>query len=121
MYFMCMYYFAHTCIGAPSPPSNLMISQSGLDLHLSWEAPFSLEEENITYIVRATNTRSRESRELESITPQLVFSESIGQRDCSLYEFRVYSVNPFGQSNTSIHHTIRIPTGKSQVDVLRVY
>ena len=91
---------------------NLVITKSGLDLHLSWEAPISLEGENITYIVRASNTRSRESTELQTVTPQLVFSESIGQRDCSLYEFRVYSVNPFGQSTSSETDTLRIPTSE---------
>ena len=91
----------------------MIISQSGLELYLSWEAPFSLEGENITYFVRATNTGTGMSTDWTTTTPQLVFNESIGQRDCSLYEFRVYSVNPFGQSNTSIIGNHIIPTSNA--------
>ena len=103
-------FYTHTA--SPSPPSELTISQSGLDLDLSWEAPFSLEGENITYIVRATNTGTGVTTDRTTVTPQLVFGEFLEDHDCSTYEFSVYSVNLFGQSHESIDAIYRMPTSE---------
>ena len=40
-----------------------------------------------------------------------LISESIGERDCGLYEFNVKSRNGFGISTTGVVGSLNVPTG----------
>ena len=68
--------------------------------------------ENLTYSVTVRNQVSNESRMTTTLSSPFTFSESIGKRDCQLYEFTLVSMNQVGLSTNGVFGSRIVPTGK---------
>ena len=97
----------------PYPPTNLVLVANGLILEATWTEPFSIKGEELSYVVSITNTETGGRREVTTNTPSYVLAEPIGQRDCALHEFIVFSRNDFSKSSNGISGRRHIPTGKT--------
>ena len=85
----------------------------GLNLDVTWTEPFSLQGEEIYYVVSITNMATRENREFNVNTTSYVLSEPFGdQRNCEEYEFSIFSRNGYSRSNTSVTGMKPIPTSE---------
>ena len=99
----------------PHPPSNLVLEVDGLNLVATWTEPFSLEGEEISYVVTVTNKDSGAAA--VSITlneTTYFFMKPFGAHNCEGYLFTVFSRNNFSQSITAVNETGYIPAGKPQ-------
>ena len=104
--------FLSPCTAEPFPPSNPVVDVDGLNLVVTWTEPFSIQGEEIYYVVSITNMATRENREFNVNTTSYVLSEPFGdQRNCEKYEFSVFSRNGFSKSMSGISARRFIPTG----------
>ena len=102
-------FFTHTA--EPNPPLDLIITVDGLDLVATWNEPFSLEGEELSYVISIMNRGVAED-EVTVNTTRFVLSEPTGERDCSEYVFIVFSKNGFSKSMNAISGRTNIPTGR---------
>ena len=96
----------------PNPPFGLNTAVDGLNLVLTWREPFSLEGEELSYVVSITNTVSSDMEEVSVNTSRYVLTEPIGERDCAEYQFTLFSKNDFSKSINAVTGRANIPTGK---------
>ena len=96
----------------PNPPFGLNTAVDGLNLVLTWREPFSLEGEELSYVVSITNTVSSDKEEVTVNTSRYALTEPIGERDCAEYQFTVFSKNDFSKSINAVTGRANIPTGK---------
>ena len=100
-------------LGEPNSPTNLDISVDGETLVASWREPFSLEGEELSYVVFITNLATATSREVTVNVSRYVLDNPIGSRNCSEeYELTVFSRNDYSRSDTAISRRGHIPMGK---------
>ena len=96
----------------PHSPSNLNIKADGRNLVISWTKPFSLEGEELSYVISITNIATGSIEEITLNMTRYDFEQPTDSHDCVEYQFAVFSKNDFSKSNTSINGTEYIPTGK---------
>ena len=96
----------------PYPPTDLVIEVDGLNLVATWTEPFSLEGEELSYFISIRNIDTGAGKEVNATMPSYVFTEPIGERDCAVYGFTVFSRNDFSKSNTAVSRREKIPTGE---------
>ena len=116
--FVCSFitfFFPHTA--EPYPPSNLDIKVDGLNLVAEWTEPFSLEGEQLSYVISITNRGTRMHEEVNATMSRYIFTKPISELDCTEYEFRVYSRNDYSKSTNAISGRKNIPTGKQSMHV----
>ena len=83
----------------------------GLNLVATWREPFSLEGEEISYVITVSNSGANMD-EITVDTPTYVFAgPTTGPRDCAEYQFSVFSKNNFSKSVTGLSGRKNIPTG----------
>ena len=99
------------CIAEPNPPVDLNITVEELNLVATWNEPFTLEGEELLYIVTITNTASGVQEEVTVNTTRHAFSKSFGERDCAEYQFTVFSENDYSKSMINVSEWKNIPTG----------
>ena len=84
----------------------------GLNLVATWNEPFALDGEELSYVISITNTASGVQNEVTAVnTSRYVLIEPIGERDCAEYQFVVFSENVYSRSKTNISGLGHIPTG----------
>jgi hypothetical protein len=98
-------------VAEPNPPTGLMLNPEGLALVATWEEPFSLEGEDLSYVITIMNRGNVVQDGITVNTTTYVLSEPIGERNCSEYAFTVFSENSFGRSRIGITGVENIPTG----------
>lgn len=98
------------CIAEPNPPVDMNITVEELSLIATWNEPFTLEGEELLYIVTITNTASGVQEEVTVNTTRYAFSKSFGERDCAEYQFTVFSRNSYSSSQIGVTERIHIPT-----------
>ena len=99
------------CIAEPNPPVDMNITVEELSLVATWNEPFTLEGEELLYIVTITNTASGVQEEVTVNTTRYAFSKSFGERDCAEYQFTVFSENDYSKSMINVSEWKNIPTG----------
>ena len=83
----------------------------GLNLVATWTEPFSLEGEEISYVITVSNSGANMD-EVTVDTPTYVFTgPTTGPRDCAEYTFSIFSKNNFSKSVTGLSGRMNIPTG----------
>ena len=82
-----------------------------LNLVATWTEPFSLEGEELTYIISITNLDNGVSEEFTINMTRYILQNPIGSRDCSEYEITVFSRNNYSRSDTGVSGRKHIPTG----------
>ena len=94
----------------------------------TWSEPFSLEGEELSYVVSITNTVTGAQKEVTVNTTRYVLSEPIGERDCAEYQFTIFSKNSFSKSRNGTIGRNYIPTsnyvtcvGACEYDTITVY
>ena len=97
--------------GEPNPPSDASVRPDGARLVATWSEPFSLEGEQLSYVIFITNTVTGAQKEVTVNTTRYVLSEPIGERDCAEYQFTVFSKNSFSKSQSGVTGRNYIPTG----------
>ena len=97
--------------GEPNPPFNISIKPGGTNLVAMWSEPFSLEGEELSYVVCITNTASGVRKEVTVNTSTYVLTEPLQERNCEEYRFTVFSKNDYFTSNSSVNGYQSIPTG----------
>ena len=97
-------------VAEPNPPGDLNITVEGLSLVATWSEPFSLQGEELSYVITITNTDSGVQDEVAINTTRYVLSEPIGERDCAEYQFTVFSKNSFSKSQNGTTGRNYIPT-----------
>ena len=102
----------YTHIAEPNPPTGLNIVADGLDLVATWDEPFSLEGEELSYVITIMNRGNIAEDDITVNTTRFVISEPTGERDCSEYVFTVFSKNGFSKSVNAITGRANIPTGR---------
>jgi hypothetical protein len=85
----------------------------GLTLVAIWSKPPSLEGEELSFIITIVNTTNgiQEEATVNSTKYTLSVDEQIGERDCAVYTFTVFSSNSYSKSSTSVSGYENIPTG----------
>ena len=84
----------------------------GLNLIATWNEPFSLDGEELSYVIYVINTASGVQKEVTAVnTSRYVHIEPIGERDCAEYQFVVFSDNDYSRSKINISEQEHIPTG----------
>ena len=84
----------------------------GLNLVVTWNEPFSLDGEELSYVIYVINTASGVQKEVTVVNiSRYVLIEPIGERDCAEYQFVVFSDNDYSRSKTNISEQEHIPTG----------
>ena len=110
-----MYNHLSSCnnIAEPNPPVDLSITVEGLILVAIWSKPFSLEGEELSYIITIANTFNGVQEEATVYSTKYAFSvdEPIRERDCAVYIFTVFSNNSYSKSITGVSGYESIPTG----------
>ena len=89
------------------------ITVEELSLIVTWNEPFTLEGEELLYIVTITNTASGVQEDVTVNTTRYAFSKSFGERDCAEYQFTVFSENDYSKSMINVSEWKNIPTGTS--------
>ena len=87
----------------------------GLNLVATWTEPFSLDGEEISYIITVANIDSKTvSVEYMINVTRFVFTQPVGGhgRDCKELIFTVFSRNDFSNSIATVKGTKHIPSGK---------
>ena len=108
---ICIYYTT----AEPHPPSNLVIEVDGPNLVATWTEPFSLEREEISYVVTVTNKDIGATAVKITINvTTYIFMKPFDAHNCEEYLFTVFSRNDFSESITAVKKTARILTGKSE-------
>ena len=81
----------------PSPPFDVNITVKELNLVATWNQllNFTLEGEELSYVVTIINTASGIQEEVTVNTTIYAFSESFGQRHCAEYRFTVFYENDY--------------------------
>ena len=97
-------------IGEPNPPTDINVEQNGMNLVATWSEPFSLEGEQLSYIVSIMNVVTGDQKEVTVNTTNYVLSEVMGERDCAEYHFTVFSRNGFSTSQNGVTGMNYIPT-----------
>ena len=85
-----------------------------MSLIVTWTEPFSLEGEDISYVVFISNRKSRVVQEVYVHSTRYVFNEleSFGAvRNCAEYDFTVFSKNLYSLSLNGVSGRRIIPTG----------
>ena len=93
----------------------MSVDADGLTLVASWDEPFSLEGEELSYVVSITNTVTGAQTEVNVNTTRHVLHEPIGERDCAEYEFTVFSNNSYSRNQNGVTGRNHIPTGNNDV------
>ena len=71
-------------VAEPNPPVDLNITVEELALVVTWNEPFSLEGEELSYVVFITNKVSGVQLNVTVNTTTYILSEPIGERDCAV-------------------------------------
>jgi hypothetical protein len=85
----------------------------GLTLVAIWSKPPSLEGEELSYIITIVNMANGIQEEVTVNSTEYLLSgnEPIGERDCAVYMFTVFSSNSYSKSSTGVSGYENIPTG----------
>ena len=87
----------------------------GLNLVATWTEPFSLEGEEIFYIVSVTNKDTGSTAVNVTLNETTyIFMKPLGAKNCEEYLFTVFSKNDFSKSITAVVDVRHIPAGKPQ-------
>ena len=86
--------------GPPDPPTGLTAQPEGLELLLSWTAPFTLEGVHTSYTLIINNTDSAGGAQVISLNATTYTFRTEGP-SCAIYQFRVRASNAAGVSNTT--------------------
>ena len=102
-------------VAEPNPPVNLSITVDGLSLVATWSEPFSLEGEQLSYIIFITSSSDLIQDAEVSVNEsqyEYVFSESIEGMDCTQYiMFTVFSENEYSRSIANVSERKSVPKG----------
>ena len=99
--------------GVPEPPQNVSATILGSSkLNISWIAPQSLPEVNITYTVNVTNVNTTEHLSKKELTEPFYIFET-EEFSCDYYTFTVIAMNVAGKSNGSKLANVPVPTRMS--------
>jgi hypothetical protein len=87
----------------------------GLSLVATWSEPFSLEGEELSYVVFITgngNLMKDDDISVNETDYKYVFSEPVGEMDCAEHIiFTVFSENKFSRSVANVSEWKNVPTG----------
>ena len=100
--------------GEPNPLHDVSVYADGFTLVASWDEPFSLEGEELSYVVYITNTATGAQTEVNVTTTRFVLLE----RDCAEYEFTVFSKNSYSRSQNGVTGRDRISSMVMKVRVV---
>ena len=89
----------------------------GLILVAVWSKPFSLEGEELSYIITIMNTANGVQEEATVNSTKYAFSvdEPMRERDCAVYLFTIFSNNSYSKSSTGVSGYENIPTGTTRI------
>lgn len=102
-------------VGPPYPPYNLIILENGLSLVATWNKPFSLRGENLSYVISITNLDGGMVNEVIVNTTNYTLVKQDGQDDCAEYQFTVFSKNGYSRSMNAVSGRRRFPAGNTDV------
>ena len=84
----------------------------GLSLVATWSEPFSLEGEELSYVIFITGSGNLMQDDVNETDYEYVFSEPIGVMDCAQYVmFTVFSENEYSRSIANVSEWKNVPTG----------
>ena len=87
----------------------------GLSLVATWDEPFSLEGEELSYVIFITGSGNLIQNDEVSVNEneyEYVFSEPIEGMDCAQYiMFTVLSENEYSRSTANVSERKSVPTG----------
>jgi hypothetical protein len=100
-------------IAEPNPPVDLKITVEGSTLVAIWSKPFSIQGEELSYVITIMNTANgiQDEAVVKSTNYTLSVNEPIGERNCAVYMFTVFSSNSYSKSSTGVSGYENIPTG----------
>ena len=105
-------------VAEPNPPVNLIITVDGLSLVATWSEPFTLQREELSYVIFITgngNVIQDDEVNVNKTEYEYVFSEPVGEMDCAQYIlFTVFSENEYSRSIANVSEWKNIPTGTAQ-------
>ena len=94
----------------PKPPQNVSATILGSSkLKISWIAPQSLPEVNLTYTVNVTNVNTTEHFSNKELTETFYIFET-EESSCDYYTFTVIAMNDAGESNGTKLANVPLPT-----------
>ena len=96
----------------PNTPTDLNITMDGLNLLATWREPFSLEGEELSYVIFITNIASDAQDNVIVNTTRYALTQPFGERECEEYQFTIFSKNDYSISSSSVNGSKKIPTGK---------
>ena len=91
----------------PYPPYDLIINVKGLSLVARWSEPFSLQGEELSYIISINGMD-------EGVTVNMANYTLTGLQDCTLYQVTIYSKNAFSKSTNGVSRRENFPAGLSR-------
>ena len=109
--------------GEPAPPTNLCIQfpAQGLGVTLSWVPGFSLEGEDVIFVITYTEVESGNESILRTNLLSAVLNPTSMGSSCREYRFTVHSENLFGPSTSDVSHVTVVPTGMRSLPILIGY
>ena len=101
----------------PLSPTDLNITVDGTNLIVSWREPFSLEGEELSYVVSTITLGLQAGEEVILNTTSYEFTGPDGPRNCEEYNFTIFSMNDFSRSRSGVSQKQTIPTGSANLVV----
>ena len=86
----------------------------GLNLIATWTEPFSLEAEEISYVISITKTATGITEEHTVNVTRFVFTAPAGPKSCQEYGISVFSKNDFSKSISGVFKKRNISTGNNR-------
>ena len=93
--------------GEPYPPHDLNIIVKDLSLVATWSEPFSLQGEELSYVISISGVDDEITVNMANYT----LTKQAGENDCTQYQFTVYSKNAFSKSINGISRRENFPAG----------
>ena len=90
-----------------------MIFVDSLTLVATWSKPFSLQGEELSYVVSITNIDVGMVKEVIVNTTNYTLTKQNGQHDCTLYQFTVFSKNGYSRSINAVSGRKKFPAGRT--------
>ena len=110
---MLIYCICIIITGEPFPPYDLTIVADSLSLVAMWSEPFSLEGEELSYVISITNPAGGMAKEVIVNTANyiLTMQDDFGQGNCAPYLFTIFSKNGYSRSRNAVSSRKEFPAG----------
>ena len=78
-----------------------------------WSEPFSLEGEELSYVISITNQAGGMAKEIIVNTTNYILTKQndYGQGNCAQYQFTIFSKNGYSRSNNAVSGRKEFPAG----------